>query len=116
MYDNDQVSFSLVLTTGVESVYTPTEQETDEFELIDDDYGSKNSRWGVSSSESTSVSPSILDHEQEHGRRYHSYMSGRYPLPNDVREQHREDMMHALMLELTVSYLFSLALSVTEVA
>ncbi|CAM1504356.1 Fc.00g019470.m01.CDS01 [Cosmosporella sp. VM-42] len=81
MYDNDQVSFSLVSTTGVESCE-------------------------LSSSGSTSVAPSIFDHEHEHGRRYHSYISGRYPLPNDIGEQHREDMTHALMVELADGKLF----------
>ncbi len=41
-------------------------------------------------------------HVYENGRRYHWYQQGRYPLPNDEEEQDREDMKHAMMLELTV--------------
>jgi len=51
---------------------------------------------------STSVSSNVYKHEFEHGRRYHSYKHGRYPVPNDDQEQYREDMKHALMMELTV--------------
>lgn len=32
---------------------------------------------------------------------YHQYRHGRYPIPNDDDEQNREDMKHALTLELT---------------
>jgi hypothetical protein len=34
---------------------------------------------------------------------YHSYKNARYPIPNDDIEQDREDMKHALMMELTES-------------
>ncbi len=32
---------------------------------------------------------------------FHHYKHGRYPIPNDDTEQNREDMKHALHLELT---------------
>lgn len=32
---------------------------------------------------------------------YHQYRHGRYPIPNDDEEQNRDDMKHAMMLELT---------------
>ncbi len=51
---------------------------------------------------STSVSSNVYRHEYEHGRRYHAYKHGRYPIPNDDEEQQRMDMMHAMMMELTV--------------
>lgn len=34
---------------------------------------------------------------------YHKYRNGRYPIPNDDVEQNRDDMKHAMMLELTES-------------
>lgn len=105
MYDHDQSSFSLVSMADIDTVYTPTDQDTDEFELLDD-FGHEGLRRDVGSSGSTSVSPSVYAHEFEHGRRYHSYRSGRYPLPNDVAEQQREDTKHAFMLELTVGGAF----------
>ena len=33
--------------------------------------------------------------------RYHVYRDGKYPIPNDDIEQNREDMKHAMVLELT---------------
>lgn len=74
--------------------------DEDEFDPVDG--------WDASSSGSTSVTPSVYDHEYAHGRRYHSYRNGRYPIPNDNIEQNREDMKHAMMLELTVCFLLSL--------
>ncbi|KAK7404054.1 hypothetical protein QQX98_010175 [Neonectria punicea] len=105
--DDDERSFSFISATGVESAYTPapSEQDTDEFELIyDEDAGSP--QGALSSCDSTSVPPDIHAHEFEHGRRYHSFMSGRYPLPNDIGEQQREETKHALMLQLTNGKLF----------
>lgn len=98
MCDDDQFSFSLISTTEGETVYTPTEQGTDEFELLDDE----NASWEAGSSGSTSLTPSVYSYEYEFGRRYHGFKSGRYPLPNDLGEQQREQTRHALMLELTV--------------
>lgn len=37
---------------------------------------------------------SILQYKYEHGRRYHSYRDGEYPLPNDEAEQDRMDLLH----------------------
>ena len=34
------------------------------------------------------------------------YRHGRYPIPNDEAEQNREDMLHAMMLEVTNGKLF----------
>jgi hypothetical protein len=55
---------------------------------------------------STSLSSNVYRHEYEHGRRYHAYKHGRYPVPNDGPEQNREDMKHAMMKELTDGRLF----------
>lgn len=59
-----------------------------------------------SRSSAVSVTSSVYAHEYEHGRRYHSYRHGRYPIPNDDTEQNREDMKHAMVLELTDGRLF----------
>lgn len=47
-------------------------------------------------SASTSLSASVRDYVFENTRRYHKYMEGRYLLPNDEPEQEREDMKHAM--------------------
>lgn len=38
--------------------------------------------------------------------RYHYYRDGKYPIPNDDVEQNREDMKHAMFMELTDGKLF----------
>ncbi|KAK3318839.1 S-adenosyl-L-methionine-dependent methyltransferase [Apodospora peruviana] len=60
----------------------------------------------TSSNASTSVTSSVYQHTFENGRRYHAYKYGRYPIPNDDLEQNREDMKHAMVLEMTDGKLF----------
>ena len=45
-------------------------------------------------SDTTSLASSVLDYKYENGRRYHSYREGKYVLPNDEREQERQDILH----------------------
>lgn len=73
--------------------------DDDEFHLIEG-YETTNSL------ASTSATSSIYAHTFEHGRRYHFFKNSRYPLPDDDMEQSREDMKHAMMLELTDGKLF----------
>lgn len=42
----------------------------------------------------------------ERGRRYHVFKNGRYPIPNDDIERDREDLKHAMLMELTDGVLF----------
>ena len=49
---------------------------------------------------STSISSSVRDYAFEHGRRYHKFREGRYQFPNDESEQDREDMKHAMIVNL----------------
>ncbi|GKU09622.1 unnamed protein product [Fusarium langsethiae] len=80
---------------------TPDQQsrEEDEFETSDFDSATL-------SSSSTSLNTSIYQHAFENGRRYHQYRHGTYPIPNDDAEQNRDDMKHAMMLELTNGNLY----------
>ncbi|KAI1859685.1 hypothetical protein JX265_004917 [Neoarthrinium moseri] len=70
-------------TSAIEAA-SPGAVEEDEFEPSDYDEASL--------AESTSVGS--------------SYRHGRYPIPNDETEQNREDMLHAMMLEVTNGRLF----------
>jgi hypothetical protein len=100
---NSSDSFSIISSLpDVQTVYTPTQtdQLTDEFEVLS--LEEQSIRWDLVSSCSTSVLPNAYEHEFVHGRRYHGYKSGRYPLPNDTVEQQREDTVHAMMMELAV--------------
>lgn len=56
--------------------------------------------------DTTSVTSSVYAHTYERGRRYQSFKNGRYPIPNDDFEQNREDMKHAMLMELTDGKLF----------
>ena len=49
---------------------------------------------------STSVSSSVRDYTFENNRRYHKFREGRYHFPNDEPEQEREDMKHAMIVNL----------------
>lgn len=106
----DGTSFSVVSTApDVETAYTPslaTEQRTDVFEIIavDDEYlDDDDSLWDSASDSSTSATPSVYQYEFEHGRRYHGYLKGRYPLPNDDAELAMEDLKHHTWLEMMVA-------------
>jgi hypothetical protein len=57
-------------------------------------------------SDTTSLQSRAMLHAWENGRRYHRYRHARYPIPNDETEQAREDMLHAMMLEVTDGKLF----------
>ncbi|KAK6189219.1 hypothetical protein LQW54_013501, partial [Pestalotiopsis sp. IQ-011] len=72
--------------------------DDDEFEPSDFDEASL--------ADSTSIGSSVYGHSFHNGRRYHKYRHGRYPIPNDEVEQNREDMLHAMMLEVTNGKLF----------
>jgi len=72
--------------------------DEDEFDLSEG--------YETGSTGSTSATSSIYAHAFEHGRRYQHFKNGRYPIPNDDTEQNREDMKHAMMMELTDGLLF----------
>jgi hypothetical protein len=75
--------------------------EEDEFELTDLTDG-----YDTASTGSTSVTSSVYAHTIENGRRYQHFKNGRYPIPNDDEELNREDMKHAMMMELCDGRLF----------
>lgn len=51
-------------------------------------------------SATTSLASSVRDFTFENGRRYHRFREGQYNFPNDDSEQEREDMKHAMMVNL----------------
>ena len=86
-----------VTSSAIEAASQPGEE--DEFDPVE----------GYETSDSlasTSAESSIYAHTFEHGRRYHYFKNSRYPLPDDDMEQSREDMKHAMMMELTDGKLF----------
>ncbi|KAK0721052.1 S-adenosyl-L-methionine-dependent methyltransferase [Lasiosphaeris hirsuta] len=73
-------------------------EDEDEFAITDG--------YDTRSSKSTSATSTIYAHTFENGRRYQHFKNGRYPIPNDDLELNREDMKHAMLLELTDGKLF----------
>ncbi|PGH21339.1 hypothetical protein AJ80_03390 [Polytolypa hystricis UAMH7299] len=69
--------------------------EAGEDESSDAGYNSDNY-----SSTTTSLGPSVRDYAFENGRRYHKFHEGTYLFPNDEPEQEREDMKHAMIINL----------------
>lgn len=51
-----------------------------------------------STSETKSLTESVLDYQYENGRRYHAFRAGKYPIPNDEAEQERLDLQHHIYL------------------
>lgn len=51
-------------------------------------------------SASTSLTSSVRQFAFENGRRYHKFREGVYNFPNDDSEQDREDMKHAMVINL----------------
>ncbi|ERS96833.1 hypothetical protein HMPREF1624_07042 [Sporothrix schenckii ATCC 58251] len=72
--------------------------ESDEFDPVAD--------WDDLNLPPRDAATGVWQHVYENGRRYHLYKYGRYPIPNDDAEQQREDMKHAMMLELTNGRLY----------
>ncbi|OAA61872.1 Methyltransferase type 11 [Niveomyces insectorum RCEF 264] len=89
---------SVTSGSAIEAASQPGEE--DEFDYVDG-YDTATDSLG-----STSATSSIYAHTIENGRRYHHFKNSRYPLPDDDMEQSREDMKHAMMLELTDGLLF----------
>lgn len=69
-----------------------------------DNYSERGSDAGYESdslvSASTSMGSSVRDFSFENGRRYHKFREGTYNFPNEESEQDREDMKHAMMVNL----------------
>lgn len=63
-------------------------------ESNESDYADSTLGDDVSDFSSTSITSSIYNYPYLHGRRYHSYHAGKYPLPNDEAEQDRLDLQH----------------------
>lgn len=54
----------------------------------------------------TSLTPSIKQYPFEHGRRYHAFKPGKYPLPNDEAELDRLDLVHRMIKKVLDDRLF----------
>jgi hypothetical protein len=66
----------------------------------EDDFIDEAYETDANSATSTSLSSSARDYAFENGRRYHKFREGQYNFPNDEPEQAREDMKHAMVINL----------------
>ncbi|KXH42664.1 methyltransferase [Colletotrichum nymphaeae SA-01] len=112
--DNDVPAQSSIPSPPVQSFAGPSAEHPLEAGGTDDDDEFTPSVFDGSSiaddrsqrTDSTSLNSSVYEHSFQHGRRYHKFRHGRYPIPNDETEQNREDMLHAMMLEATDGKLY----------
>lgn len=66
--------------------------------LLEVDSNENDSAYGDEiSTYSASVTSSVMDFKEVHGRTYHAYKEGRYTLPNDEVENERLDIHHELI-------------------
>lgn len=86
------------ITDVIEAVGSDFDDSSGEFDPTDIDPQSE--AW-------QSIDSSVYRHHYENGRRYHKYRYGRYPIPNDDGEQNRDDLKHAMHMELTECCAFS---------
>ncbi|KAK4138389.1 S-adenosyl-L-methionine-dependent methyltransferase [Trichocladium antarcticum] len=91
--DGDGERHGAIIAAGPDNI-----SDEDEFALTDG--------YETPASGSASVTSSVYAHTYEHGRRYQHFKNGRYPIPNDDDELHREDMKHAMLMELCDGELF----------
>ena len=73
----------------------------------DDDLDTDSTLGSEPPSTTASLSSSILNYQYENGRRYHAYKAGKYPIPNDEREQDRLDFTHHIFSMLLKGELYT---------
>ncbi|PGH14485.1 hypothetical protein AJ79_02978 [Helicocarpus griseus UAMH5409] len=78
------------------SVADVTDPSQGNIEVDNERDGELDSAFGDSTSTTASLTSTVLNFHFENGRRYHSYKEGKYPLPNDEKEQDRLDIMHRM--------------------
>lgn len=77
---------------AIEPALRDYQRDADEFSLSDG--------FTMHSTGSMSVTSTVYAHTMENGRRFQHFRHGRYPIPNDDDEMERENIKHAMLLEL----------------
>ena len=98
-------------TTAAESGPTDeilAEDAIEAREVNSDDAFSDDSGYEDGYISTESVASSIFQYEEENGRTYHAFQRGKYVVPNDEREQERQDITyHSLRLTLEEQHFFA---------
>ena len=74
--------------------------DIDDFEDGEDPFRDDGYESDAPQSASTSLASTVYNYSFENGRRYHKFREGAYNFPNDDSEQEREDMKHAMVVNL----------------
>lgn len=74
--------------------------DVDDFEDGEDPFRDDGYESGAPQSASTSLASTVYNYSFENGRRYHKFREGAYNFPNEDSEQEREDMKHAMVVNL----------------
>ena len=74
--------------------------DVDDFEDGEDPFRDDGYESNGPQSASTSLASTVYNYSFENGRRYHKFREGAYNFPNDDSEQEREDMKHAMVVNL----------------
>lgn len=74
--------------------------DVDDFEDGEDPFRDDGYESDAPQSASTSLASTVYNYSFENGRRYHKFREGAYNFPNDDSEQEREDMKHAMVVNL----------------
>lgn len=74
--------------------------DIDDFEDGEDPFRDDGYESDARQSASTSLASTVYNYSFENGRRYHKFREGAYNFPNDDSEQEREDMKHAMVVNL----------------
>lgn len=74
--------------------------DVDDFEDGEDPFRDDGYQSDAPQSASTSLASTVYNYSFENGRRYHKFREGAYNFPNDDSEQEREDMKHAMVVNL----------------
>lgn len=99
----DEVQSGVSLSSATVSTTVPAIEAASETGDDEEEFDASSELFGDGT---TSVTSSVFAHTYERGRRYQCFKNGHYPIPNDDMEQNREDMKHAMLMELTDGKLF----------
>jgi hypothetical protein len=96
--DSTPIPDSPPLFDPIEAALAATQAST----TIEPDEGffSDDNSSSAGSNASITIASYVRDYNFENGRRYHKFREGRYVFPNDENEQDREDMKHAMIVNL----------------
>lgn len=93
--DSERVAQDLENNAAVQQAQNEIDVDSEDARSLESGYETDSLQ-----SSTTSLSTAARNYAWENGRRYHRFREGTYNFPNDDREQEREDMKHAMVVNL----------------